>query len=201
MVVVFFGWLNIGTCQGFSIIFMEMTVMPESRPKPPLAVYLIGILGIVPLVGAIVGFVLIILGIAAYRSWKLIVIGAVSILWTVGLYGTLFYFGFFSEWGRKGFASIAKEQLTNTARELEFYKIENGDYPDSLRQLSKNNRIVFMADPTQFSFKKTVYFQYAHFGDHYTLFSIGVDGIPHTRDDIYPDIPDTGRIHYGWIKP
>jgi hypothetical protein len=89
--------------------------MPMDKPKTPLAVYLIGILGIIPLIGAIVGFVLIVLGIAAYRNWKLIVIGAISILWTVGIYGTLFYFGFFTQWGRSGFASIAKTQLTNTA--------------------------------------------------------------------------------------
>jgi hypothetical protein len=49
---------------------MEMAVMPVDKPKPPLAVYLIGILGIVPLIGAIVGVVLIILGIAAYRNWN-----------------------------------------------------------------------------------------------------------------------------------
>ena len=176
--------------------------MPEDRPKPPLAVYLVGILGIFPLIGAIVGLVLLILGIAAYRSWKLIVIGAVGILWTVALYATLFYIGFFSVWGRRGFASIAKQQLTNTAHELEFYKIEYGDYPDSLEQLLKKDRIVFIADPTQFSFKKSVDFQYVHLGDHYTLFSVGIDGIPHTSDDIFPVIPpDTGRIHYGWIKP
>ena len=113
---------------------------------------------------------------------------------------TLFYFGFISHWGRSGFASIAKEQLTNDARELEFYKVEYGDCPDSLPQLLKNGRLAFIADPTQFSFKKTVYFQYMHLGDHYRLYSFGLDGIPNTADDIYPNIPDSGRIHYGWVK-
>lgn len=107
--------------------------MPENRPKVPLAVYLVGILGLIPLV--------------------------------------------------------------------EFYKIENGDYPDSLQQLSKKTRWIFTADPTQLNhLQKTVYFQYAHLGDHYTLFSVGPDGIAHTSDDIFPVIPDTGRIHYGWVK-
>jgi hypothetical protein len=194
-----FGWLNIG----FSIIFMKMTIMPENEnhPKPPLAVYLLGILGIIPLIGAIVGFILIILGIAAYRSWKLIVIGGAGILWSVVLYGSLFYFGFFSPMGRNGFAKIAKQELTEVAHDLELYKLENGDYPDSLQQLLKGNRLAFINDPTQFGFMKTTYFQYAHRGDHYTLFSVGVDGVAHTKDDIFPVIPpDTGRIHYGWIK-
>ena len=116
MVVVFlFRGLNIG----FSIIFMKMTVMPEDKLKPPLAVYLIGILGIIPLIGAIVGFVLVILGIAAYRSWKLIVIGGAGILWSAAVYGTLFYIGFFSPVGRSGFAKIAKQELTEVAHDLE----------------------------------------------------------------------------------
>jgi hypothetical protein len=192
-----FRGLNIG----FSIIFMKTTVMPEDRPKPPLAVYLIGILGIIPLIGAIVGFVLVILGIAAYRSWKLILIGAAGILWSAAVYGTLFYIGFFSPLGRNGFAKIAKQELTDVAHDLELYKVENGDYPDSLQQLLKGSRLAFITDPTQFSFKKTVYYQYAHHGDHYTLFSVGIDGVAHTGDDIFPVIPpDTGRIHYGWIK-
>jgi hypothetical protein len=182
---------------------MEMNVMPENRPKVPLAVYLIGILGIIPLIGAIVGFVLIILGIAAYRNWKLIVIGGAGIMWSVLIYGSLFYFGFFSDWGRRGFASIAQQFLTDDAREIEFYGIEHGEYPDSLAQLNKQNHMIMYGDPTQNFFKKkNNYFQYEKRGDHYTLYSLGPDGIAHTQDDIYPIIPpDTGRIHYGWVKP
>jgi hypothetical protein len=143
---------------------------------------------------------LIILGIAAYRSWVLIVIGAAGILWSVLIYGSLFVFMQSNSFS-KLMAPDAKQELTNIARELEFYKIENGDYPDSLQQLSKKTRWIFTADPTQLNhLQKTVYFQYAHLGDHYTLFSIGPDGLAHTSDDIFPVIPDTGRIHYGWIK-
>ncbi len=50
--------------------------MPETKLKPPLAVYLVGILGIIPLVGAFVGFALIVIAIAFYRSWKLALVGA-----------------------------------------------------------------------------------------------------------------------------
>ena len=95
---------------------------------------------------------------------------------------------------------MAKGQLTDVARELEFYKLENGDYPDSLPQLMKENHPVFIVDITQFNFKNMPYYQYKHLGDHYTLFSVGKDGIANTKDDIYPHIPDTGRIRYGWIK-
>src|SRR5580658_6161122 len=49
IVVVFYWWLNIGNGRGFSIIFMEMTVMPETKPKPP---YWLGLLGVIPIAGA-----------------------------------------------------------------------------------------------------------------------------------------------------
>jgi hypothetical protein len=94
----------------------------------------------------------------------------------------------------------ARESLSNLAKELEFYKYENGAYPDSLQQLERGGHLVFISDPTQPTFKKPIYFQYQDLGDHYTLFSVGPDGIPHTSDDIYPVIPDTGRIQYGWVK-
>jgi hypothetical protein len=54
IVVVSFGAINIGSCQGFSIIFMEMSVMAETKPNPPLAVYLVGIIGVVR--NSMVGF-------------------------------------------------------------------------------------------------------------------------------------------------
>jgi hypothetical protein len=130
-----------------------------------------------------------------------IVIGATGVLWSVLIYGSLFVF-MQSDWMSKQMAPNAQEELTNVARQLEFYKYENGDYPDSLQQLEKKDHWVFIVDPTQINrLKKTVYFQYVHLGDHYSLFSVGPDGIPHTRDDIYPVIPDTGSIRYGWIKP
>ena len=59
-----------------------------------------------------------------------------------------------------------------------------------------------MIGMTQPIFAKKNYFEYQHLGEHYTLYSIGPDGIAPTSDDIYPVIPpDTGRIHYGWVKP
>src|SRR5579872_6352546 len=117
--------------------------MPENRPKPPLAVYLVGILGIIPLLGAMVGLVLIIIGIAAYRSWILIVIGATGILWSVLIYGSLFLFTQ-SHWMSKQMVPGAQKELTNVARAIELYKYENGDYPDSLQQLEKKDHWIFI---------------------------------------------------------
>jgi len=186
--------------QGSSRVYIKTTFPPEDKSKPPLAVYLVGILGFIPLIGAIVGVVLIVLGIAAYRSWKLIVIGAAGIIWSVLVYGSLFIFTQSKTMGKLMVPS-ARESLSNLAKEIEFYKYENGIYPDSLQQLERGHHLVFIWDPTQPTFKKPIYFQYKNLGDHYILFSVGPDGIAHTSDDIFPVIPDTGRIHYGWINP
>jgi hypothetical protein len=99
------------------------------------------------------------------------------------------------------FVPITRQWLTTDARELEFYKLEHGEYPDSLTQLSNQNNMIMIGDATQNIYGKSKYFLYKRMGDHYTLYSAGPDGIAHTSDDIYPDIPDTGRIHYGWVKP
>jgi hypothetical protein len=78
--------------------------------------------------------------------------------------------------------------LNGLVKELEFYKLKNGSYPDSLEQLPKNQDIFSIYDPllsrrpgtkdTKYNYRKT--------GDTYILFSSGIDRIPHTEDDIYP---------------
>lgn len=53
--------------------------------------YLWGLFGFIPMLGAIVGFVLMMLGIIHYKDKVLTMIGAVCILFTVLLYASLFF--------------------------------------------------------------------------------------------------------------
>lgn len=171
--------------------------MPDPKHRPP---YLLGLLGLIPIVGAFVGAGLILGGAIAYKSWKLIVIGVLDIVLTsVFCVFTVHYVMHYAkDWNWFHDASIisAQRNLTRAAKKLEFYKYEHGDYPDSLNQLN-TDEWSNLIDPMQKGFKN---FQYQHRGDQYELFSVGRDHKPHTADDIYPKIPDTGRIHYGWIK-
>ena len=163
-----------------------------------------GWLGLIPLVGGFVGIGLIILGAFKYRDRKLIIIGAADLFFTVAIYSSMFYYFMYSDAAAKGFAQTSQMFLNGVVKELEFYKLKNGSYPDSLEQLPRNQDIFSIYDPllsrrpgtknTKFNYKKT--------GDTYILFSSGIDRIPNTKDDIYPtetlnniSKPDTSKKH------
>jgi hypothetical protein len=104
-----------------------------------------------------------------------------------------------SHWLKNQNVSAAQRDLNRLVTKLEFYKFLHGDYPDSLRALPIEDYLL-CEDPTQRMFGKYYIYPYRHLGDHYTLYSVGPDHVPHTSDDIFPVIADTGRIHYGWVK-
>ena len=163
-----------------------------------------GWLGLIPLVGGFVGIGLIILGVFKYRDRKLTIIGVADLFFTVAIYSSMFYYFSYSDAAGKGFAQTSQMFLNGVVKELEFYKLKNGSYPDSLEQLPRNQDIFSIYDPilsrrpgtkeTKFNYKKT--------GDTYILFSSGLDRIPNTKDDIYPTEtlnnipqPDTSKEH------
>ena len=81
--------------------------------------------------------------------------------------------------------------------------MENNNYPDSLEQITNDNKFFAIYDP--FLLRKLdknikIMFNYEKLGNKYTLFSVGVDGEPHTSDDIYPTLPDSNGLQYGWIR-
>ncbi len=89
-------------------------------------------------------------------------------------------------------------------KEIEIYKIENEEYPDSLQQLLFQNIHTQIKDPiSQHLFsKKFTYFYYRKIDtNHYTLFSAGFDQIPNTLDDIYPDLSWQELKKFGLVKP
>jgi hypothetical protein len=171
-----------------------MQPAPAPKQNPP---YLLGLLCLIPLVGAMVGLGLLLYGIFRYHDKWLIMIGAFGIVFTVLIYSLLFAFMTRGDIASDGFKSIARMQLNQLVEEIEFYRLQNGDYPDSLPQLRKTDAFAPINDMLQESRKfKTVYYNYQKIGDKYTVFSSGKDGIPHTADDFYPqiEIPDSSKI-------
>lgn len=176
-----------------------MITEEKNRARPP---YLMGLLGIIPLVGAFVGIALVLYGVLKYKDKLLVAIGASAIAFTVLVYTGPFYWMAHSRVVGEGYAKIAQEQLNGLVNQIEFYKIKKGSYPDSLEQLLEINPLVNVSDPLllrRFNRGKD-YFQYKKIGNRYTLFSVGVDGIMHTTDDIYPIIKDTIGITYGLVR-
>jgi len=164
--------------------------------KPP---YLLGLLGFIPLVGFFVGIGLVLYSFIKYKDRKLTIIGLACILFSVLVYSSLFYLGFKSESGKKGWAKHSKIILNSLIKHVEYYKLENGVYPESLIQLKSKNDPVSIEDPTQsINNRKNVYFNYNNLGQKYQLFSSGLDGIPNTKDDIYPDVILNSKT--GWVK-
>ena len=174
---------------------MNQEVKKESI-KPP---YGLGFLGLIPLVGFFVGIGLTLYGIIKYKDKKLIIIGIACMIFTVIVYSTLFYVGFKSDFGKKGWEVHAQMQLNSLVKHIEFYKLEHGQYPDSLQQLKSNNEFIFMTDPTQSIKNGGKYYNYKNLGDKYLLFSSGVDGVPNTEDDIFPEV-NSNNENIGWTK-
>ena len=165
--------------------------------KPP---YLLGILGLIPLVGFFVGVGLTLYGIIKYKDKKLIIIGIACMIFTVIVYSTIFYVGFHSNIGKKGWEISAQMHLNTLIKHIEYYKLENGKYPDSLQQLRSDDEFIFMTDPTQsIKIGKVSYYNYKNLGDKYLLFSSGTDGIPNTEDDIFPQV-DTNNKNIGYFR-
>jgi hypothetical protein len=134
-----------------------------------------------------------------YKDKKLTFIGIGCILFTILIYSTLYYVGFVSDFGKKGWDKHAEMALTTLVKHIEFYKLENGKYPDNLKQIESKNEFIFIVDPTQKADKDNPkYFNYKNLGEKYLLFSPGNDGITNTKDDIYPIIKTNNKI--GWTK-
>jgi len=167
------------------------------RSKPP---YLLGLLCFIPLVGAFVGFGLLMYGIFKYKDKWLIIIGIAGILFTIGVYSSQMYDLKFGKETGKAFAQISQMQLNTLMKDIEFYKIKHGAYPDSLAQISKDDPMVSIDDPIQSRTGKSINYNYQKMGDHYYLFSSGIDGIPKTRDDLYPEVAATDSAKFGWRR-
>jgi len=163
--------------------------------------FLFVILCIIPLIGAFVGVLLIIWGLFKYKDQKLVVIGTFGITITILVYSFLFYQVRYSDHTKRGFAKISQNTINTVMKDVEFYKLQHGIYPDSLPQICDHKSISFIIDPLQIvkGKKRRSYFYYQKVGLQYRLFSAGLDGIPNTRDDIYPQVKPSDANKFGLI--
>jgi hypothetical protein len=166
--------------------------------------YVIGGASFIPLIGIIFGVVAIIWGLLR-KVKSLVLLGIGGILFSVILYGALFYFGFYHRGGvyDKLRSDMAVTMLNRTVKDLEYYKLQHGHYPAKLEALKAENKddLSSIYDPTAMQRKdsKSQYFYYEldSSGTFYFLRSVGPDGIPFTSDDILPTIPEEERIKTG----
>lgn len=161
-----------------------------------------GWLGLIPLVGGFVGIGLIILGVFKYRDRKLTLIGIAALMFTVSLYGSMFYYFNYSEQARKDYAHLSQELETSLIANIEFYKSQKGHYPARLEELLSIDKFAEIHDPILFgkNCPNDRKYYYTTIGDKYTLFSAGVDKIPNTADDIFPLMINLDSTKIGYIR-
>jgi hypothetical protein len=127
-------------------------------------------------------------------------IGIFGILFTIGIYSFLFYYVKHGDLSKKGFAELSQMQLNSLVKDVEFYKMQHGQYPDSLPQLLSDDKLAPVNDVIQsVQMRQDPYYNYQKVGDKYLLFSSGQDGIPHTSDDLYPQITISAGSKIGLI--
>jgi hypothetical protein len=193
-------WLNfMGLIQSKMIHISGIPKFPFNRiiKKPS---YLIGLICLIPMFGAIAGIVFIINGISKYKDKWFVIMGAGGILFTICFWYIVFFSNTFGFPGLMVQAS--QRQLNSLMKAVEFYKIKNGVYPDSLAQINNDNSDIWMYDPLQPGRKanKSNEYNYQKVGNHYYLFSSGIDGIPNTKDDIYPQVAPSDSAKFGLIR-
>jgi hypothetical protein len=161
--------------------------------------FVIGGLSFFPLLGVAFGIAAIIWGLSARQrgGMKLALIGAAGIMFSVLLYGGIFYFGFVQRGGIYDDlrAKMAQNSLNSLVQSVEFYKVSHGDYPDSLDTLKASQKAgaldaVFVMDPRllpdgkgdrQFYYKRVD-------ADHYYLRGVALDGKPFSPGALVPQV-------------
>jgi hypothetical protein len=157
--------------------------------------YYWGLVGLIPNFGVIAGFILIIKGFQ-YNKIKLILIGIADISFTV-----FFWMVLFPLLTPNGFKEISQIQLNSLVKNIEFYRLQNGQYPDSLQQLIKDDKFAPINDAIQIHKRRNnTFYNYEKLGDKYLLSSSGEDGIPNTADDLYPIFSSKDSSKIGLIK-
>lgn len=159
--------------------------------------YIIGAFSFIPGLGILFGIASVVWGTVTKKEGgrTLLIMGASGIGLSVVLYSALFYFAFMQRGGvYDGLRTqLAEGSITTLVQAIEFYKIQNGHYPDSLQTLMKSqpgNAMNNVFDPSEPGFgRQPRYFYYELVDDsHYYLLGVGADGKPFTRDDVLPKL-------------
>ena len=158
--------------------------------------YYLSLFCLVPIIGVIVGIILVYRSLFMFKSYKLLLVALIalsggiilSIIVPNYLRNDLKY-GY--ETG-KLFAILDADYLDSISVKLEDYKKKNGVYPENLIELKNKYPYLEIIDPLlgrNPKAHKQLNFYYQPAGETYILFSSGIDGIPGTKDDIYPRKP------------
>ncbi len=169
----------------------------KQKSKMAITGLILGIIGLFPGWGLFFGIPALVLGIISLNKIKKnkivsgkklaiasIVLGGISIVFTVILYGVFLYFAFVSKSGP--FIEVRNQAtqqiLMQNVGALELYKKNNEEYPKTLEELTKKNYSTFPFD----HYMQPVYYKVSSDGQSYDLRSLGADNKFGTSDDVFP---------------
>ncbi len=182
----------------------------ESMTPPPTrrigaAAYVIAGLSFIPMLGVPFGLASIIWGLASKRTGGRVVaaIGVGGLALTVALYGGLFYFGFMVRGGIYDELRVrmAQDNLDSAVKEVEFYRVAHGKYPDSIEELrasldKASLDALRLDDPRVIGGSVTPHlFYYKKIDDdHYALGGVGLDGQPFSKGSLAPKVAPDAKL-------
>jgi len=99
---------------------------------------------------------------------------------------------------------MSERMITSLVQDIEFYKIQNEKYPESLEILMKSlpeNSKVYVFDPTDYRWLRKPRYYYYELIDknHYYLLGLGPDDKPFTKDDIVPKVKIDPKSKIGLV--
>lgn len=168
---------------------------PGTPPRHSRPMHVLAGLAYVPLLGLLPGFIALCWGLVSDRprAMRAAVIASGGMLLNFAGCGALAYWGITQGAGREaGRANLIHGDLTLLVSQLERARVKTGRYPERLADL----RVApFDLPSTNIPdrgvgwFNRTVPYRYQldPNGQHYVLYSVGLDGTADTDDDIYPD--------------
>lgn len=165
--------------------------------KEYLFFYLLGIIGLFPIFGFVIGLCLVIYGIIKDKK-SIVFIGIIDMSITIILVVVLLYFSK----NTKSFQPVAIDSSINNLNSLvesiEFHNYAHGQYPDSLGEIKFLNPLYNDVDQIQVIVgNEERKYKYSKVDSGYYLFSLGVDGVEFTSDDVFPT--NTNDIKTGYL--
>jgi hypothetical protein len=161
--------------------------------------YKYGLLGLIPIIGIVPGIILLTKGVKL-RNRILSLIGIADILLAVLVVVVMAFTNIFGAVSkrREMNQAVIHHYLRLSVQGIEYYHFKKGSYPDNLSQLHSWDKSIPVHEPIYFF--RRILFNYKKAGNKYILYSSGLDGIPNTKDDIYPDLRNPDILKIGLIQ-
>ncbi len=181
----------------------------EKKKKHGAGAFVLAGFSFIPIIGVLTGIICILNAVIARRpnSKLLGLLGFSGIMFSVILYGVILPNIFKNTDFSRQFEAHAISAMTSLVRNIEYIKLQNGTYPESMEEIRaslKEGEMLLSYDvsgPAKMGeTRRDFYYEVINDGNNYLLFGIGIDATPFTEDDIYPLIDPAKDKNIGWVK-